>query len=194
MVLVDYSDSESESEPQSRSHRASQLRAPSADPWEKEGGSVKKRKRTPSPDHGSLQHTTLPALPPTFYSLYATNVRASTGDDPSLHGGRKRQTPHLEGSWPTHVYLECVCFLSSLPLEEVNLLMGWRVSIQNRIRHTRRHHLEDKTRIHSSHRDLPGRSWILNFNQQLTAVRPRRPASFARQPIGTNSPPNRPKS
>jgi U6 snRNA phosphodiesterase len=49
---------------------------------------------------------TLPVLPNAFYSLYATNARSSTADDPSLHGGRTRQIAHREGNWPTHIYLE----------------------------------------------------------------------------------------
>lgn len=84
MGLVDYPDSESETETTNTSPSAKKRR-------------ISRRKSTES----------LPPLPATFLDQYSSTVRTSTQDDPSLHGGRKRVTPHIEGNWPTHVYLEC---------------------------------------------------------------------------------------
>ncbi|KAJ5766266.1 uncharacterized protein N7511_003882 [Penicillium nucicola] len=83
MPLVQYSDSESE--PESESRELPPCKKPRHDP-------------TPGPS--------LPPLPAAFHDLYASSTRVSVQDDPSLHGGRKRAIPHVEGNWPTHLYLE----------------------------------------------------------------------------------------
>ncbi|OTB04450.1 hypothetical protein M426DRAFT_320807 [Hypoxylon sp. CI-4A] len=86
MALVDYS-SDSSSEGESAS------------------ATVKRQKKS----HGETSDepaTLLPPLPATFHDLYASTVRVSTTDDPTLHQGRKRVNPHKAGNWPSHLYIE----------------------------------------------------------------------------------------
>ena len=90
MPLVEYSDSESSD---SSPYRGDRLK-----------GKVshgQRRKRTFETD------SILPPLPDSFHDLYASTSRVSNQDDPTLHAGRQRVTPHVEGNWPTHVYTEC---------------------------------------------------------------------------------------
>jgi hypothetical protein len=87
--LVSYPDSESDGD--------------GNDPADDEPQAKRRKTETSSPPSSNR----LPPLPSAFHSLYSTNARVSTADDPSLHGGRKRQVPHVEGHWPTHIYLEC---------------------------------------------------------------------------------------
>ncbi|KAJ5922842.1 hypothetical protein N7516_010545 [Penicillium verrucosum] len=82
MSLVQYSDSESDSESTA-----------SLPPAKK-------------PRHNINPASSLPPLPASFHNLYASSTRVSVQDDPSLHGGRTRVIPHVEGNWPTHLYLE----------------------------------------------------------------------------------------
>lgn len=90
MSLVQYSDSDSNSAGEEDASLSAQ-----------KPKTVLKRKRS-EPGNDDL-----PPLPAAFHDLYSTNARVSTSDNPSLHGGRKRAVPHVEGNWPSHVYLEC---------------------------------------------------------------------------------------
>jgi hypothetical protein len=93
MPLVEYPDSESD--------EAGQSDAKTAQPEQAALKGVVKRRRSQS------AQTDLPPLPSAFFNYYSTSARVGTSDNPSLHGGRKRTIPHVEGMWPSHVYLEC---------------------------------------------------------------------------------------
>jgi hypothetical protein len=93
MPLVQYPDSESDEADQSDAKPAQLEQAASR-------GALKRKRSESAQDD-------LPPLPAAFHDLYSTNARVSTSDNPSLHGGRKRAMPHVEGIWPSHVYLEC---------------------------------------------------------------------------------------
>ncbi|PVH83419.1 hypothetical protein DL98DRAFT_413198 [Cadophora sp. DSE1049] len=86
MALVDYSSSDEEDDEETSKLECS-----------KENSSLKRKHEEPSG---------LPPLPSKFHDLYASTTRMSTRDDPSLHEGRKRVVPHIEGNWPTHIYIE----------------------------------------------------------------------------------------
>ncbi|KAI1089910.1 U6 snRNA phosphodiesterase Usb1 [Rostrohypoxylon terebratum] len=94
MALVDYSSSDEETET-----------VPVPTP------ATAKRKKTshtqiPEDDRNESKPAALPPLPASFHDLYASTVRVSTTDDPSLHQGRKRVNPHKPGHWPSHLYIE----------------------------------------------------------------------------------------
>ena len=92
MVLVNYSDSDNSD--------GSTLQPDQVHNEIKSPQGVKRK-------HSSTSESTLPPLPGNFHDLYASTARVSSQDDPTLHGGRLRVQPHVEGNWPTHVYAEC---------------------------------------------------------------------------------------
>jgi hypothetical protein len=90
MSLVLYSDSESDQDDTLAAQSVSSVTRPNV-----------KRKCD------DTARSELPPLPASFHDLYSTNARIGTSDNASLHGGRKRAVPHIDGNWPSHVHLEC---------------------------------------------------------------------------------------
>lgn len=78
-------------------------------PDDSESESQNQPKRPCVKRSGQEQHRAPPPLPDSVHRLYATESRLSQSDDPALHDGRVRQTPHTAGIWPSHVYVECMC-------------------------------------------------------------------------------------
>jgi len=96
MPLVDYSDSEDSEHEETQKNENEELLIlgkPST-------------KRDLKRKYSGTLTSDLPPLPDAFHDLYASNSRVSTQDDPTLHGGRQRGTPHVDGQWPSHVYIE----------------------------------------------------------------------------------------
>jgi len=96
MSLVPYPASDSDSESDSNPHPTP---------------ATKRRKISTGSGTAAEPTGALPPLPAAFLDQYSSNVRTSVQDDPALHGGRKRATPHVAGYWNAHVYLECKFFI-----------------------------------------------------------------------------------
>lgn len=75
-----------------------------------------KRISTNQPRKAIITPSNLPPLPAALQNLYTTSVRPTTKDNPALHSGRTRQTPHVEGDWPSHICIECSSPFHLLPI------------------------------------------------------------------------------
>lgn len=47
-----------------------------------------------------------PSLPLSFHSIYTANSKFASGSH--LYDGKSRVSAHVEGSWPTHIYLQWI--------------------------------------------------------------------------------------
>lgn len=97
MALVNYPDSDNSED----DHDRPQIIEGEAAAGPKCAPHSLKRKQTDVPN------SSLPPLPESFHDLYPTAKRRSNQDDPSLYSGRQRLIPHVEGNWPSHIYIEC---------------------------------------------------------------------------------------
>ncbi|PWW74487.1 hypothetical protein C7212DRAFT_298691 [Tuber magnatum] len=93
--LVEYSDSDSDTSPPAKVIKTTHT-TPATN-----------QSPTSTSNHSKVSPSnSLPPLPSRFHDLYAVAPRVGQQDDPSLHGGRKRSIPHVQGNWPTHVFIE----------------------------------------------------------------------------------------
>lgn len=91
-MLVDYASSSDEDEPECSSSglkRSEVFKDPS-----KAGALASDSKRRKA----------VPPLPDRFHDLFTSNPKMS--ENSPVHEGRTRVLPHVDGMWPTHVYLE----------------------------------------------------------------------------------------
>ncbi|KAK4229724.1 hypothetical protein QBC38DRAFT_84153 [Podospora fimiseda] len=104
MGLVDYSSSSSDSE----SDDLPPAKKPRQSSSSSSGPAPLPRPRSGPNSESPDKSQSLPPLPPQFYDLYASTVRTTTIDSPSLHQNRTRQIPHIPGQWPSFLYIEYI--------------------------------------------------------------------------------------
>ncbi|CAN8101038.1 unnamed protein product [Discula destructiva] len=140
MALVDYSSSDSDAadhaieQPPAKMRKTSAAAAAAAATTAVSTTTPSPPISNPSPVSSNTQNanTPLPPLPAAFHNLYATTVRPSPADQPALHQGRRRVIPHIEGNWPSHIFVEwhpsptthtaLACLLDALAHDELRSL------------------------------------------------------------------------